>query len=276
MAKSKDSWQEMFGLEKTKNSKEYAKLLGVDYDSFQEADRGSQGNFDQKGLDEALSKAANNRFDFRDSLLSAKAAGVEGADELPNAISNMDEFRQTLGFLTKTGKEELGQNKTKSRNDFGNITNYFRGLETEALSKLNQPAELPTSDGGGESTKQEPYVPSERMQAANDFVKQYELQLRDPGFNTFSTGNGADVRSDVIFDTRVAELGGERSDQPVGGVLVDTMNTSPLDTTSVQKDQAINLKENYASKIKEELKKNNVVTSNFGVTMGLAPIAGLA
>tara|TARA_B100001094_G_scaffold55457_1_gene50975 strand:+ start:429 stop:1238 length:810 start_codon:yes stop_codon:yes gene_type:complete len=269
MGKSKDSWQEMFGLEKTKNSKEYAKLLGVDYDSFQEDNRDGNGAFDQKGLDEALSKAANNRFDFRDSMLSAKAAGVEGADELPNAISNMDEFRQTLGFLTKTGADELGQNKTSSRNDFGNITKHFRGLEQDALdSKLNQPAELPSSSG--EATKQEPYVPSERMQAANDFVKQYELQLRDPGFNTFSTGNGADVRSDVIFDTRAAELGGERSDQVGSNELVDTINTSPLDTTSVQKNQAIDLKNNYASKIKDELNKNNVVTSNFGVTMGLA------
>ena len=49
------NWEDMSPLEKDKYSKQYADIYGVNRDDYQEEDTGSQGAFDQKGYEEAIS-----------------------------------------------------------------------------------------------------------------------------------------------------------------------------------------------------------------------------
>ena len=133
-------------------------MYGVDYDSFQPEDTGSQENFLQDEFNDAVSRAANNHYDTRRSVEAAKLAGYEGADDLSKGISNMDEFTNTQNFLKNYHKDELGGNKFSSRNDFANVTNSFVNMDrdnfTEKMensfsdyaSKNSQQNEQPTTD----------------------------------------------------------------------------------------------------------------------------------
>jgi len=249
-----------------------AKEMGIDVSKYQEADRGSEGSYDWGALRDEMRRRDNSNYNTRRSIEAAKLAGYEGADALPNHASNMEEFYQTREFMQGIHENSLGNTGKYSYggDDAAGVTKYL--VEQDRSNFKDSMTDLLTPKDGGDGSKakepEKPYVPSERMQQANDFVKQYELKLRDPGFNPFATGAAASKGSQTTFDTRADELGMERSAVKGGNELVDTLNTSPLDNTSVKID-AQDFKDKYSFKVKDAMKKNGVKTSNFGITLGL-------
>lgn len=147
-------WDEMDPYERMKESKKYGEQYGIDRGQFQEADRGSEGNFDQKGYEEAISRAANNHYDTRRAIEAAKMSGYEGADDLAKGISNMEELSKSFGFLENYHKDELGGNKFSSRNDFGNVTNSFVNRDRDNFTQKMEDSFASYSDQNDQQTEQ--------------------------------------------------------------------------------------------------------------------------
>ena len=180
------SWDDMSPLEKDRNSKKYAEMYGVDYDSFQPEDTGSQENFRQKDFDEALSRAANNHYDTRRSIEAAKLAGYEGAGDLSKGISNMDEMMSAQDFLSTYHKDELGGNKFSSRNDFANVTDSFVNMDRDNFTQKMEDSFASYSEQNDQQTEQPTTeIPDDTLEdtvAYKDFQK---LQNQRADFDVF-------------------------------------------------------------------------------------------
>ena len=209
------SWDEMSPLEKDRNSKQYAKMYGVDYDSFQPEDTGSQENFRQKDFDEALSRASNNHYDTRRSVEAAKLARYEGADELSNGISNMDDFTNTQNFLRNYHKDELGGNKFSSRKDMANVTNSFVNMDRD---NQNEMLKNSFSDYAAENSQQTDEtgtdIHDEQLEDTEAYQNFQQMQ-RDP----------ADME---IFGNQQATPEGDQGEITIAGVDEQQRNKAAL------------------------------------------------
>ena len=186
------SWDEMSPLEKDRNSKEYAKMYGVDYDSFQPEDTGSQENFRQKDFDEALSRAANNHYDTRRSIEAAKQAGYEGASDLAKGISNMDEFTNAHNFLKDYHKAELGGNKFSSRNDMANVTSSFVDMDRDRQNTMLEESFQDYSDVNSQQTEQPTTELPPRDEFEDTDAYQYFQTFQRDANDVDIFGNGKD------------------------------------------------------------------------------------
>ena len=126
-------WDEYDPWKQHKKSKELGEQYGVDYDQFQEEDRGSQGNFDQDGYNDAISKAMANDYDTRRAL---EAARLSGDYDGPQGISNLSEGYAAHNFLKDTHEEIGGKNRfgyNHSAKDYANVTTHFVDKDREKV-----------------------------------------------------------------------------------------------------------------------------------------------
>lgn len=93
-----------------------ATRLGVDPDKFQEEDTGSQGHFDQKGFEEAITSAAANDYDFR---RATEAARLAGEDDVPHSFQSINDIRDINKWMED---QHGGGGKFSSDQDYANIT----------------------------------------------------------------------------------------------------------------------------------------------------------
>lgn len=184
MAKSK-LWEDLSPLEKDRASKQYADIYGVNRDDFQEEDRGSQGNFDQKGYEEAISRAANNHYDTRRSVEAARLAGAEGASDLAKGISNMQELRDSFGFLEDHHKS-TGGNRFSSRNDFANVTKSFVDMDRKNFTNKMEDSFASYADQNGQQNEQQTtQIPDGKLEDTKQY-EYFEQFQRDPSeFDVF-------------------------------------------------------------------------------------------
>ena len=263
--------------------------LGVDASKHQEEDTGSQGAFDLKGYTQEIEDAAARDYSLRRGLEAAHLSG-EFHDEdgklkknaPPREIGSIEDAIAAQKFFEENHE---GGGRFSSNQDYANITRRFVGKDRDnLLTKME--SMVPEEEAGGEAKEPKPYVMSQELANARNLVDQYELKLRSPGFNVFSTGANAGKKSDIVFDTRPAELGQELSATPPGGQIADTLNTSPLDNTQVKANGELNLaqvepktpqqqnaqamKDKYAFKVKDTLKAMGKPTSTFALGMGAA------
>jgi|TARA_B100001094_G_C18180460_1_gene800607 hypothetical protein len=146
-------WEKLGPGKQAKLAREYGELFDIDRDQFQEKDTGSQGYFDSDAYRAAIAKAANDNYEFKESIELAKLSGYEGADDLSKGINNMDELQNAYHFMKGIHEDELkNTGKFSSANDLGNVTNYLAKYDRDALKDyIASSAEKPTTD--------EPVVP---------------------------------------------------------------------------------------------------------------------
>lgn len=175
-------WDEMDMYKQRKLMRQHAEERGIDMDQYQEQDRGSQGNFDWKGLEKEVMGSYENDYDYRRSTEAAKLSGYEGADELSNGLSNLGEVRKTQDFLRGIHENKLeNTGKFSSANDYGNVTNYlvnnersqFKDEMSKSFSDYMEDNKQPESaDDSNQQAKPIEYSPA--LQAAHSRVSEFE------------------------------------------------------------------------------------------------------
>ena len=127
-------WDEMSPWKQEKQVRDIAEQMGVDRSDFEEADRGSQGNFDRDGYFDAISEKMNNNYSVRSGLEAANRYGAEDAPDI-KGISNIKEAYETHKYLKGVHEDELGGNKFSSRNDYGNVSKYLNDEDRKRLQQ---------------------------------------------------------------------------------------------------------------------------------------------
>ena len=133
---------------------------------------------DYEDYEKAISRAANEDYDTRRPVEAAKLAGYEGAEELPNAITDLKETEQTYNFLSDHHKNALGKaNVFKSRKDFADVTESFVNMDRTKLKDS-------FSDYGPEAVQnpaEEPAdIPRDTLEDT-DAYKNYQQRERNAG-----------------------------------------------------------------------------------------------
>lgn len=192
-----------------KQDRMMAKEMGIDLDQFQEADRGSQGNFDYDALRDAMLAKDNNNYSTRRSIEAAKLAGYEGADALSNSASNMEEFYKTRAFMQGIHENSLGNTGKYSYggNDAAGVTKYLVDQD-----RINFKGAVP--EPGKEDKDKEDEAPSffeikdpEREKVLKEIENTaYEFQFgKDKSdnkmeFQEYSDGQQYDARKNNVND----------------------------------------------------------------------------
>ena len=161
-----------YGLSKrNKTIRELAQQMGVNRDDFEEEDTGSQGAFDQKGYEQAISDAYHNNYDVRRSL---EAANLSGSEDAPKhkGISNIKEAYETHKYLKGIHEDELKNGgKFSSNNDYGNVSRYLVNQDrdklqqgfTDDLNAMKDKLLAQSKSDKEDDTSDEPVVHSERL-----------------------------------------------------------------------------------------------------------------
>lgn len=147
-------WDKLEGRHRQKTMQAYAKNAGIDVDKYQEADRGSQGNYDYDGLEEELTRNYNNNYDMRRSSEAARLAGYEGADDLSVGIGSMENLHSTSRFMRDVHDDNLeGKYKASGVTDY--LVNQDRDKLMDSFQQSAVDDTKPEDEAGAEIERQE-------------------------------------------------------------------------------------------------------------------------
>ena len=167
-------WEEYSPYKQEKLAKELGEQFGIDRDKYQEEDRGSQGNFDSKGYNQAIADAMANDYDTRRSI---EAAGLAGEYDGPKGISKIGEAYKVHNFLKDTHESMGNSGKFSSANDYAGVAHHWVNKDRERFTddltgmteKLLDDALSRKSDKeDGDSSNDGPVEQSERLGGARD------------------------------------------------------------------------------------------------------------
>ena len=169
-------WEEYNPYKQQKLAKELGANFDINRDDFQEADRGSQGNFDSKGYNQAIADAMANDYDTRRAM---EAARLSGDYDGPSGISNMGEAYKVNNFMKDT-HEANGGGRFSSANDYAGVANHYVDKDRDNVMSDIEGIKNQLLDqalGQKEEEKEEPYERSDRLSGA---VNRLEAAANDP------------------------------------------------------------------------------------------------
>lgn len=170
-------WEEYNPYKQQKLAKELGANFGINRDDFQEADRGSQGNFDHEGYNQAIADAMANDYDTRRAI---EAASLSDEYDGPSGISNISEAYKVNNFMKDT-HEANGGGRFSSANDYAGVADHYVNKDRDNMMNDIQGMKdqlLDQALGEQEEKKdEEPYVRSDRLQGA---VDRLEAAANDP------------------------------------------------------------------------------------------------
>ena len=170
-------WEDYNPYKQQKLAKELGANFGVNRDDFQEEDRGSQGNFDDKGYNQAIADAMANDYDTRRAM---EAARLSGDYDGPSGISNIGEAYKVNNFMKDT-HEDNGGGRFSSANDYAGVADHWVNKDRDnMMNNIDGMKDQLLDQALGqkkEEEEEEPYVRSDRLQGA---VDRLEAAANDP------------------------------------------------------------------------------------------------
>ena len=199
-------WEDYNPYKQEKLAKELGEQFNINRDDFQEADRGSQGNFDHDGFNSAIASAMANDYDTRRAM---EAARLSGDYDGPSGISDIGEAYKVNSFMRDT-HEENGGGRFSSANDYAGVANHYVDKDRDiVMSSIEGMKDQLLNQALGDKeaeTEEKPYVRSDRLQGAVDRLStaaNNPTSLYDKNNNNASASNDqAKGAQNFFFDAK--------------------------------------------------------------------------